>query len=160
MALPKSWEMKRVGSLSPDELMSELLQEVQLLHRRNKELEERVEHLRVSRRVLMNLLERVEKNRVIEIKELERQLAKERSQKRLVRKGNPWEATKLITLDECADDVLTYYSGDPADIAEEVTGVRENGKTARAEFHTEEDSLEKGVERERLKKLSTELQRW
>ncbi|MDA8441959.1 MAG: translation initiation factor 2 [Peptococcaceae bacterium] len=37
--------------------------ESQQLHRRITELEEKVEHLRVSRRVLMNLLEKVEREK-------------------------------------------------------------------------------------------------
>ncbi len=40
---------------------------------RIKELEQRVEHLRVSRRVLMNLLEKVEREKVALIQRLERE---------------------------------------------------------------------------------------
>lgn len=38
-------------------------QEIEFLQRRISELEEKVEHLRVSRRVLMNLLEKVEREK-------------------------------------------------------------------------------------------------
>ncbi len=37
--------------------------EIELLQQRIEELEEKVEHLRVSRRVLMNLLEKVEREK-------------------------------------------------------------------------------------------------
>ncbi len=43
--------------------MSYKPEDVELLQQRIQELEEKVEHLRVSRRVLMNLLEKVEREK-------------------------------------------------------------------------------------------------
>lgn len=55
-------------------------EEIKLLHEELKvaknrinELEQRVEHLRVSRRVLMNLLEKVEREKVALVHKLERE---------------------------------------------------------------------------------------
>ncbi len=47
--------------------------ELALLRARVKELEQRVEHLRVSRRVLMNLLEKVEREKVALVHGLEKE---------------------------------------------------------------------------------------
>ena len=47
--------------------------EVKLLRARIGELEQRVEHLRVSRRVLMNLLEKVEREKVALVYHLEKE---------------------------------------------------------------------------------------
>jgi hypothetical protein len=47
--------------------------ELELLRVRVGELEQRVEHLRVSRRVLMNLLEKVEREKVALVHNLERE---------------------------------------------------------------------------------------
>ena len=47
--------------------------EVKLLRSRVGELEQRVEHLRVSRRVLMNLLEKVEREKVSLVQHLEKE---------------------------------------------------------------------------------------
>lgn len=47
--------------------------ELQLLRARVEELEQRVEHLRVSRRVLMNLLEKVEREKVSLVHRLEKE---------------------------------------------------------------------------------------
>ncbi|KLU67988.1 hypothetical protein DEAC_c03970 [Desulfosporosinus acididurans] len=47
--------------------------EIQLLRARVGELEQRVEHLRVSRRVLMNLLEKVEREKVALVHNLEKE---------------------------------------------------------------------------------------
>lgn len=49
------------------------IDEVQLLRARVRELEQRVEHLRVSRRVLMNLLEKVEREKVALVRHLEKE---------------------------------------------------------------------------------------
>ena len=49
------------------------LDELNLLRVRVGELEQRVEHLRVSRRVLMNLLEKVEREKVALVHRLERE---------------------------------------------------------------------------------------
>jgi len=51
----------------------EPLDEVKLLKVRVGELEQRVEHLRVSRRVLMNLLEKVEREKVDLVHHLEKE---------------------------------------------------------------------------------------
>ncbi|WP_407308584.1 translation initiation factor 2 [Desulfosporosinus sp. SB140] len=47
--------------------------EIRLLRARVGELEQRVEHLRVSRRVLMNLLEKVEREKVSLVHQLEKE---------------------------------------------------------------------------------------
>lgn len=47
--------------------------EIRLLRARVGELEQRVEHLRVSRRVLMNLLEKVEREKVALVHHLEKE---------------------------------------------------------------------------------------
>ncbi len=47
--------------------------EINLLRARIGELEQRVEHLRVSRRVLMNLLEKVEREKVALVHNLEKE---------------------------------------------------------------------------------------
>jgi len=49
------------------------IDEVKLLRTRVGELEQRVEHLRVSRRVLMNLLEKVEREKVALVHSLEKE---------------------------------------------------------------------------------------
>ena len=49
------------------------MDEVKLLKTRVGELEQRVEHLRVSRRVLMNLLEKVEREKVFLVNRLEKE---------------------------------------------------------------------------------------
>lgn len=48
-------------------------EELKVLRSRVRELEQRVEHLRVSRRVLMNLLEKVEREKVSLIHRLEQE---------------------------------------------------------------------------------------
>ena len=48
-------------------------EEMRVLRSRVQELEQRVEHLRVSRRVLMNLLEKVERDKVSLIHKLEQE---------------------------------------------------------------------------------------
>jgi hypothetical protein len=49
------------------------IDELKLLKARVGELEQRVEHLRVSRRVLMNLLEKVEREKVALVHRLEKE---------------------------------------------------------------------------------------
>lgn len=49
------------------------MDELKLLRARIGELEQRVEHLRVSRRVLMNLLEKVEREKVALVHRLEKE---------------------------------------------------------------------------------------
>ncbi|KLU62138.1 hypothetical protein CEB3_c15010 [Peptococcaceae bacterium CEB3] len=51
----------------------EVQEELTVLRVRVKELEQRVEHLRVSRRVLMNLLEKVEREKIALIHNLEKE---------------------------------------------------------------------------------------
>ncbi|HEY8911614.1 MAG TPA: translation initiation factor 2 [Desulfosporosinus sp.] len=51
----------------------EPIDELKLLRARVGELEQRVEHLRVSRRVLMNLLEKVEREKVALVHRLEKE---------------------------------------------------------------------------------------
>lgn len=48
-------------------------EELKMLKLRVNELEQRVEHLRVSRRVLMNLLEKVEREKIALIHNLEKE---------------------------------------------------------------------------------------
>lgn len=48
-------------------------EELKMLRLRVNELEQRVEHLRVSRRVLMNLLEKVEREKITLIHNLEKE---------------------------------------------------------------------------------------
>ncbi len=48
-------------------------EELDVLRAKVGELEQRVEHLRVSRRVLMNLLEKVEKEKVFLVRKLEKE---------------------------------------------------------------------------------------
>lgn len=49
------------------------MDEIRVLRTRVGELEQRVEHLRVSRRVLMNLLEKVEREKVALVRHLEKE---------------------------------------------------------------------------------------
>ncbi|MFZ3102730.1 MAG: translation initiation factor 2 [Desulfitobacteriaceae bacterium] len=48
-------------------------EELHVLRSKVGELEQRVEHLRVSRRVLMNLLEKVEREKVFLVRKLEKE---------------------------------------------------------------------------------------
>jgi len=48
-------------------------EEIRVLRARIAELEQRIEHLRVSRRVLMNLLEKVEREKDYQVSRLERE---------------------------------------------------------------------------------------
>lgn len=48
-------------------------EEVYLLRAKVQELEHRIEHLRVSRRVLMNLLEKVEREKILLVRKLEKE---------------------------------------------------------------------------------------
>ena len=57
---------------SHDELKS-LREELRMTKSRIGELEQRIEHLRVSRRVLMNLLEKVEREKVTLVHKLEKE---------------------------------------------------------------------------------------
>lgn len=53
--------------------MLDLDEELKVLRARVGELEQRIEHLRVSRRVLMNLLEKVEREKVALVRKLEKE---------------------------------------------------------------------------------------
>lgn len=55
------------------EEMKHLREELRVTKARVVELEQRVEHLRVSRRVLMNLLEKVEREKVTLVHKLEKE---------------------------------------------------------------------------------------
>ncbi|AHF06658.1 hypothetical protein [Desulfitobacterium metallireducens] len=55
------------------EELKNLREELRLTKSRVGELEQRVEHLRVSRRVLMNLLEKVEREKVTLVHKLEKE---------------------------------------------------------------------------------------
>lgn len=62
-----------VSGLEVHEEINNLRQELKAAKGRISELEQRVEHLRVSRRVLMNLLEKVEREKVTLIHKLEKE---------------------------------------------------------------------------------------
>jgi chromosome segregation ATPase len=59
--------------LDAHEEMKHLQEELRVTKARIGELEQRVEHLRVSRRVLMNLLEKVEREKVTLVHKLEKE---------------------------------------------------------------------------------------
>lgn len=50
-----------------------LLEELELMRNKVSELEEQVEHLRISRRVLMSLIERIEREKRVMINNLEKE---------------------------------------------------------------------------------------
>ena len=54
-------------------LILDAQEEIKVLRARVGELEQRIEHLRVSRRVLMNLLEKVEREKVALVRKLEKE---------------------------------------------------------------------------------------
>lgn len=49
-------------------------QEIWFLRHRVQELEKQVEHLRVSRRVLMNIIEKIEKEKRVSLSQLEKEV--------------------------------------------------------------------------------------
>lgn len=49
-------------------------QEIWFLRHRVEELEKQVEHLRVSRRVLMNIIEKIEKEKRVSLSQLEKEV--------------------------------------------------------------------------------------
>jgi chromosome segregation ATPase len=61
------------SSLDSQEEIKNLHEELRLTKYRVSELEQRIEHLRVSRRVLMNLLEKVEREKVTLVHKLEKE---------------------------------------------------------------------------------------
>jgi predicted RNase H-like nuclease (RuvC/YqgF family) len=78
------------------------IDEIQLLRSRVGELEQRVEHLRVSRRVLMNLLEKVEREKVALVHQLEKENVRlQRDNKRFAK----WIFTKNKEIVELKEKV-------------------------------------------------------
>lgn len=65
--------MPGVCGLSSHEELRSLQEELRITKSRVGELEQRIEHLRVSRRVLMNLLEKVEREKVTLVHKLEKE---------------------------------------------------------------------------------------
>lgn len=65
--------MPGVCILDSQEELNNLREELRLSKFRVGELEQRIEHLRVSRRVLMNLLEKVEREKVTLVHKLEKE---------------------------------------------------------------------------------------
>lgn len=65
--------MPGVCSLNSQEEINSLREELRVTKFRVGELEQRIEHLRVSRRVLMNLLEKVEREKVTLVHKLEKE---------------------------------------------------------------------------------------
>lgn len=65
--------MPGVCNLDSQEEIKNLREELRLTKFRVGELEQRIEHLRVSRRVLMNLLEKVEREKVTLVHKLEKE---------------------------------------------------------------------------------------
>ncbi|MEA4901249.1 translation initiation factor 2 [Desulfitobacterium sp.] len=59
--------------MDSQEELKNLREELRLTKLRVGELEQRIEHLRVSRRVLMNLLEKVEREKVALVHKLEKE---------------------------------------------------------------------------------------
>ena len=81
------------------------LEEVILLKARVGELEQRVEHLRVSRRVLMNLLEKVEREKVALVHHLEKENVRlQRDNKRFAK----WIFSKNKELVELQERIESY----------------------------------------------------
>jgi len=139
--MPKHWEMQRVSRLSHEEQLENMRGSLRRLEDRNSTLEQRVEHLRVSRRVLMTLLEQLEQENASEIKRLEKLLALERSQKRRVSKDHPlWAPQEHPSLDALANEYLKSYPNDPQAVLE-AQGIRENAKSIREEFKSDESEV-------------------
>jgi len=81
------------------------IDEVKLLRARVGELEQRVEHLRVSRRVLMNLLEKVEREKVALVNHLEKENVRlQRDNKRFAK----WIFSKNRELVELQEKMESY----------------------------------------------------
>jgi len=81
------------------------LDEVKLLRARVGELEQRVEHLRVSRRVLMNLLEKVEREKVVLVHRLEKENVRlQRDNKRFAK----WIFSKNKEIVELQEKMESY----------------------------------------------------
>ena len=154
--MPKHWEMQRVSRLSHEEQLENMRGSLRRLEDRNSTLEQRVEHLRVSRRVLMTLLEQLEQENAFEVKRLEKLLALERSQKKRVPKDHPlWTVKEHPSLNDLADEHLANYPNDHQ-VMLEAQGIRENAKSIRAEFKTDETEAlaQKQAEIQRIRRLS------
>lgn len=81
------------------------IDEVRLLKARVGELEQRVEHLRVSRRVLMNLLEKVEREKVVLVHRLEKENVRlQRDNKRFAK----WIFSKNREIVELQEKMESY----------------------------------------------------
>ena len=81
------------------------IDEVKLLRGRVGELEQRVEHLRVSRRVLMNLLEKVEREKVALVHNLEKENVRlQRDNKRFAK----WIFSKNREIVELQEKMESY----------------------------------------------------
>ena len=81
------------------------IDEVKLLRSRVGELEQRVEHLRVSRRVLMNLLEKVEREKVALVHRLEKENVRlQRDNKRFAK----WIFSKNKEIIELQEKIESY----------------------------------------------------
>ena len=81
------------------------IDEVKLLRARVGELEQRVEHLRVSRRVLMNLLEKVEREKVDLVYHLEKENVRlQRDNKRFAK----WIFSKNREIVELQEKMESY----------------------------------------------------
>ena len=89
----------------------DLIEENQMLKDRVGELEQRVEHLRVSRRVLMNLLEKVEREKTVSISKLERALNEERLHKRRLIRDNPvFKLIHVVTVEDQIKEMESVMS--------------------------------------------------
>ncbi len=81
------------------------IDEVYLLRARIGELEQRVEHLRISRRVLMNLLEKVEREKVALVHNLEKENVRlQRDNKRFAK----WIFSKNREIVELQEKMESY----------------------------------------------------
>ena len=81
------------------------IDEMKLLRARIGELEQRVEHLRVSRRVLMNLLEKVEREKVALVQRLEKENVRlQRDNKRFAK----WIFSKNREIVELQEKMESY----------------------------------------------------
>ena len=81
------------------------IDEMKLLRARIGELEQRVEHLRVSRRVLMNLLEKVEREKVALVQHLEKENVRlQRDNKRFAK----WIFSKNREIVELQEKMESY----------------------------------------------------
>lgn len=139
--MPKSWENQRVSKLSPEEQGYEMRDTIRRLEDRASILEQRVEHLRTSRRVLMILLEKIEVEKGSEIHRLEKLLELERSQKKRVPKDHLlWVIQKHPSLDDLANEHLVSYPNEPQAVLE-AQGIRENAKSIREEFKSDESEV-------------------